>query len=55
MLPFCDDPWEHALRYRRTKGRGKPRRGANSESGMRRRRRLENTHDGIRSPATRPP
>jgi Transposase len=52
---FLDDHWEQAWRYLRTKGRGTPRRGANSESGMRLLRRLENNHDGIRSAATRQP
>jgi hypothetical protein len=32
---------------------GTPRRGSNSESGMRLLRRLEKNHDGIRSAATR--
>ena len=53
MLTFLDDPWEHALRYLWQKGMGTPRRGSNSESGMRRLRRLEKNHDGIRSAATR--
>jgi hypothetical protein len=48
-----DDHWEQALRYLRKKGMGKPRRGSNSESGMRLLRRLEKNHDGIRSAATR--
>jgi transposase len=48
-----DDPWEHALRYLRTKGMGTPRRGSNAESGMRLLRRLEKNHDGIRSASTR--
>ena len=50
---FFDDHWDQALRYLRKKGMGKHRRGANSESGMRRLRRLEKNHDGIRSAATR--
>ena len=50
---FFDDHWEQALRYLRKKGMGKPRRGSNSESGMRLLRRLEKNHDGIRSAATR--
>jgi hypothetical protein len=41
------------MRYLRQKGMGKHRRGSNSESGMRRLRRLEKNHDGIRAPATR--
>jgi hypothetical protein len=53
MLLFCDDHGEHALRYLRKKGMGKHRRGSNSESGMRLRRRLEKKHDGIRSATTR--
>jgi hypothetical protein len=53
MLTFFDDHWEQALRYRRQKGMGKHRRGSNSASGMRRLRRLEQNHDGIRSAATR--
>jgi hypothetical protein len=53
MLPFFDDHWEQALRYLRKKGMGKHRRGSNSASGMRRLRRLEKHHDGIRSAATR--
>jgi Transposase len=53
ILTFLDDHWDHALRYLRKKGMGKHRRGSNSESGMRRRRRLEKSHDGIRSAATR--
>ncbi len=53
ILTFFDDHWEQALRYRLKKGMGKHRRGSNSESGMRRLRRLEKNHDGIRSPATR--
>jgi hypothetical protein len=53
MLTFFDDHWEQALRSLRQKGMGKHRRGSNSESGMRLRRRLETNHDGIRSPATR--
>src|SRR3989442_5485247 len=53
ILTFFDDHWDHALRYLRKKGMGKHRRGSNSESGMRRLRRLEKNHDGIRSAATR--
>src|SRR5713101_6143484 len=53
ILTFFDDHWEQALRYLRKKGMGKHRRGSNSESGMRLLRRLEKTHDGIRSAATR--
>jgi hypothetical protein len=52
---FFDDHWEHALRYLRKKGMGTHRRGSNAESGMRRRRRLEKNHDGMRSAATRQP
>jgi hypothetical protein len=52
---FFDEHWEQALRYLRKKGMGKHRRGSNSESGMRRLRRLEKNHDGIRSAATRQP
>src|SRR5215471_18182796 len=54
MPHFLDDHWEQARRYRRQKGMGKHRRGANSASGMRRLRRLGKNHDGIRSAATRP-
>jgi len=50
---FFDDHWDQALRYLRKKGMGKHRRGSNSESGMRLLRRLEKSHDGIRSAATR--
>jgi hypothetical protein len=50
---FCDEHWDHALRYLRKKGRGKHRRGSHSESGMRLLRRLEKNHEGIRSAATR--
>jgi hypothetical protein len=50
---FFDDHWEQALRYLRKKGMGTHRRGANSESGMRLLRRLEKSHDGIRSTTTR--
>ena len=56
MLTFFGDHGEQALwylRYLRKKGMGTHRRGANSESGMRRLRRLEKSHDGIRSAATR--
>jgi hypothetical protein len=53
MLTFFDDHWEQALRYLRQKGRGKHRRGSNSESGMRRLRSREKNHDGSRSTATR--
>jgi transposase len=53
ILTFFDDHWEQALRYLRKKGMGTPRRGSNSESGMRLLRRLEKNHDGIRSAATR--
>jgi hypothetical protein len=53
MLTFFDDHWEHALRYLRKKGLGTHRRGSNSASGMRRLRRREKNHDGIRSAATR--
>jgi hypothetical protein len=53
MPHVCDEHWAPALRYLRKKGRGNHRRGANSESGMRRRRRRETTHEGIRSAATR--
>jgi len=53
MRTFFDDHGDQALRYLRKKGMGKHRRGSNAESGMRRLRRLENTHDGIRSAATR--
>ena len=50
---FLDDHWDQALRYLRKKGMGKHRRGSNSESGMRLLRRLEKSHDGLRSAATR--
>ena len=50
---FFDDHWDQALRYLRKKGMGKHRRGSNSESGMRLLRRLEKSHDGVRSAATR--
>ena len=53
ILTFFDDHWEQALRYLRKTGMGKPRRGSNSESGMRLLRRVEKNHDGIRSAATR--
>ena len=53
ILTFFDDHWEQALRYLRKKGMGTHRRGSNSESGMRLLRRLEKSHDGIRSTATR--
>ena len=53
ILTFFDDHWEQALRYLRKKGMGTHRRGSNSESGMRLLRRLEKSHDGIRSAATR--
>jgi hypothetical protein len=53
MRTFFDDHWEQALRYRRQKGMGKHRRGSHSESGRRLLRRLEKSHDGIRSAATR--
>jgi len=53
ILTFFDDHWEQALRYLRKKGMGKHRRGSNSESGMQLLRRLEKSHDGIRSAATR--
>src|SRR3989442_102504 len=53
ILTFFDDHWEQALRYLRNKGMGKQRRGSNSESGMRRLRRLEKNHAGIRAAATR--
>jgi hypothetical protein len=53
ILTFFDDHWDQALRYLRKKGMGKYRRGSNSESGMRRLRRLEKNHDGLRSAATR--
>src|SRR5262249_5781379 len=49
ILTFFDDHWEHALRYLRKKGMGTHRRGSNLETGMRRLRRLEKNHDGIRS------
>jgi hypothetical protein len=53
ILTCFDDHWEHALRYLRKKGMGKHRRGSHSESGMRRLRRLEKNHDGIRFATTR--
>jgi hypothetical protein len=53
ILTFFDDHWEQALRYLRKKGMGTHRRGSNSESGMRLLRRLEKSHDGIRSATTR--
>ena len=53
ILTFFDDHWEQAFRYLRKRGRGKHRRGSNSESGMRLLRRLEKNHDGIRSATTR--
>ena len=53
MLTFFDDHWEQAWRYLRKKGMGTHRRSANAASGMRRLRRLEKSHDGIRSAATR--
>jgi hypothetical protein len=53
ILTFFDDHWEQALRYLRKKGMGTHRRSSNSESGMRLLRRLEKSHDGIRSAATR--
>jgi len=53
-MPHCVAAhWEHALRYRRTKGMGQPRRGSHAASGMRLRRRLAKHHDGIRCAATR--
>ena len=53
-IPQCFDAhWEQAGRYLRKKGMGQHRRGSNSASGMRRLRRLEQNHDGIRSAATR--
>ncbi len=52
---FLDDHWDQALRYLRKKGIGKHQRGGNAESEMRRLRRLEKNHDGIRSPAIRQP
>ena len=53
-IPQCfDDHWDHAWRYLKKKGLGKHRRGSHAASGMRRRRRLEKNHDGIRSAATR--
>jgi hypothetical protein len=53
ILQFLDDHWDQALIYLRKRGRGKHRRGSNSESGMRLLRRLEKNHDGIRSATTR--
>lgn len=53
MLPFFDDHGEQALRYLRKKGMGTHRRGSNSASGRRLRRRLAKNHDGIRSATTR--
>jgi hypothetical protein len=53
ILNFLDDHWDQAFGYLRKKGRGKHRRGSNSESGMRLLRRLEKNHDGIRSATTR--
>jgi Transposase len=50
---FFDDHWAQAWRYLRKKGMGKHRRGSNSESGMRLLRRLEKSHDGLRSATTR--
>ena len=54
ILTFFDDHWEQGLRYLRKKGMGKHRRSSNSESGMRLLRRLEKSHAGLRSAATRP-
>lgn len=53
ILQFLDDHWDQAFLYLRKRGMGKHRRGSNSESGMRLLRRLEKTHDGIRSATTR--
>jgi hypothetical protein len=53
ILTFFDDHGDQALRYLKKKGMGKHRRGSNSESGMRLLRRLEKSHDGIRSAQTR--
>jgi hypothetical protein len=53
ILTFFADHWEQALRYLRKKGMGTHRRGSNSGSGIRRLRRPEKNHDGIRSAATR--
>jgi hypothetical protein len=53
MLTFFDDHGEHAWRDLRKKGMGTHRRGSHAESGMRRLRRLEQNHDGIRSAVTR--
>ena len=50
-----DAHWDQALRYLRNKGMGTHRRGSHSASGMRRLRRLEKNHDGIRSAVTRQP
>jgi hypothetical protein len=50
---FFDGPWEQAWRSLRKKGLGRHRRGSNAESGMRRLRRREKNHDGIRSATTR--
>jgi len=53
ILTFLDDHWDQAFPYLRKKGMGMYRRGSNSESGMRLLRRLEKSHDGIRSANTR--
>jgi len=53
ILTFFDDHWDQAFASLRKKGMGKHRRGSNSESGRRLRRRLEKNHDGIRSATTR--
>jgi hypothetical protein len=53
ILTCFDAHWEPAWRYLRNKGMGTHRRGSTSASGMRRLRRLEKNHDGIRSATTR--
>jgi len=53
ICAFFDDHWNLAMQYLKKRGLGKYRRSSNSESGMRILRRLEKSHDGIRSEITR--
>ena len=53
IIKFFTDHWEQAMHYLKKRGLAKYPRASNSESGMRILRRLEKSHDGIRSQTTR--
>ena len=53
IVKFFNDHWDQAMHYIKKKGPAKYKRFSNSEPGMRILRKLEKSHDGIRSKKTR--